>query len=304
MNKNLICIAPEVADALAEKRPVVALESTVITHGLPAPQNLETAVQMEHTVRDNGAIPATIAILDGVIHVGLSAEQLQHLAALDGDTVRKCSRRDIPLAIAYRENGATTVAGTMIIAYIAGIELFATGGIGGVHRGHPFDVSADLTEMGRTPVTIVSSGVKSILDLPATREVLETNGVTVLGWQTEQFPAFFYRNSGLLVDQRVDSAAQAAAIIRTRNQLQLQNAILLANPVPETSALDSAATAPALEQALAELETQGITGAAATPFLLQRLVQLTNGATLTTNTALLLNNAAVAAQVASALFAS
>lgn len=298
---DYLSVEPRIAAALADRRPIVALESTVISHGLPYPDNLATARRMEAAIRAHGAEPATIAILDGVIRVGLDDAQLVQLAALPGSAVRKCSRRDFPLAVARRENGATTVAGTMLIAHLVGIELFATGGIGGVHRGAPFDVSADLTEMGRTPVTVVCSGAKSILDLPATREVLETQGVTVVGYGVSSLPAFFARESNLPVDARVETPAEAAAIVRARRALGLQTATLIAAPVPAEAALASAEVEAAIAQATAEAEAAHIHGAAVTPFLLQRLVTLTDGATLRANLALLENNAAVAAQIAVAL---
>jgi pseudouridylate synthase len=294
-------ILPEVADALAGGRPLVALESTLITHGLPYPDNVETAVAMETAVREGGAIPATIAILQGQITVGLTAEQLEYLGTRPMTAVRKCSRRDIPLAVARAEDGATTVAGTMIIAHMAGIELFATGGIGGVHRGHPFDVSADLTELGQTAVTVVSSGAKSILDLPATRELLETYGVPVIGYQTDELPAFFSRRSGLAVDARADSPAEAAAIIRAQRALGLQNGILIAAPVPEADEFDPDEAEAAIAQATREADEQGIHGPTATPWLLRRVVELTGGRSLRANRSLLINNSRTAAQIAAVL---
>ena len=296
-----IKIHPEVQDALAEKRALVALESTVITHGLPFPDNVETALAMEARIREQGAVPATIAILDGVIHVGLDRPTLDRLADLPVDSVRKCSRRDLPIVLARGEHGATTVAGTMIVAHHVGIELFATGGMGGVHRGHPFDVSADLIELGRTPVTVVSSGVKSILDLAATREVLETQGVPVIGWQSDEMAAFYSRSGGLMVDVRCDSAEIIADIIRARKALNIETATCVTCPVPEEFELDMDSAESAIVQAQAEADAQGIHGAAMTPFLLQRLVTLTNGTSLRANTALLQNNASVAAQIAVAL---
>lgn len=304
MNHMLIHqFLPEVQAALQENRPVVALESTVITHGLPYPANVETAVAMETAVRQGGAIPATIAIIGGQIHIGLTAEQIEYLGQQAGKGVRKCSRRDLPLALANREDGATTVAGTMILAHLAGIELFATGGIGGVHRGHPFDVSADLMELGRTAVTVVSSGAKSILDLPATREVLETQGVPVIGYGTDEMPAFFSRHSGLAVDGRLDTPAQAATLIRARQQLQLQNGILITVPVPAEAAGDPQEMEAAIVQATQEADEQGIHGPAATPWLLKRVVTLTEGRSMQANTALLQNNGRVAAAIAAALTA-
>ncbi|GIK55371.1 MAG: pseudouridine-5'-phosphate glycosidase [Chloroflexota bacterium] len=289
---------PEVQAALAAGQPVVALESTLITHGLPYPDNVQTAVQMETAVRAGGAIPATIAILQGVIHVGLTGAQIELLGQLAGTAVRKCSRRDLPLAVARRENGATTVAGTMIVAQMAGIELFATGGIGGVHRGHPFDVSADLMELGRTAVTVVCSGAKSILDLPATREVLETQGIPVIGYQTAEMPAFFARRSGLPVDVSVQSPAEVAEIIVARRSLGLQNGLLVTVPPPEADACDPDEVEAAITQATREADQQGIYGPASTPWLLRRVVELTDGRSLHANTALLRHNAQIAGEIA------
>lgn len=293
-------IHPEIEAALAENRPIVALESTVITHGLPYPDNVETAVSMETAVRNGDAIPATIAIIQGTIHIGLTADQIEYLGQQTGQDVRKCSRRDIPLALARKEDGATTVAGTMILAHRAGIKLFATGGIGGVHRGHPFDISADLSELGRTPVTVVSSGAKSILDLPATREVLETNGVPIIGYGVTEMPAFFARSGGLLVDVQLDTPEEVAAVIQAHQQLQLQNGILVTVPVPEADACDPDEVEAAIIQATEEADVQGIHGPAATPWLLRRVVQLTEGRSLRANTALLRNNGRTAGQIAAA----
>lgn len=292
---------PEVEAALAAGQPVVALESTVITHGLPYPDNVNTAVSMETAVREGGAVPATIAIIKGQIHIGLTGDQLAYLGQQSGDTVRKCSRRDIPLAVAGKENGATTVAGTMILAHYAGIPIFATGGIGGVHRGHPFDVSADLTELSRTPVTVVSSGAKSILDLPATREVLETNGVPVIGYGSDTMAAFFSRSSGLPVDARLDTPEAVAAVIEAHRALNLQHGILVTVPVPEADAFDPEAAEAAIAQATREADEQGIHGPASTPWLLRRVVALTNGRSLRANVALLRHNGRVAGQIAAVL---
>ncbi|MFQ5400306.1 MAG: pseudouridine-5'-phosphate glycosidase [Anaerolineae bacterium] len=299
--REKIRFAPEVKDALENGRPVVALESTVITHGLPYPRNVETALQVEAAVREGGAVPATIAILKGEVHVGLSGAQLERLGQSAGGNVRKCSRRDLPLVLAQGGDGATTVAGTMILAHLAGIPLFATGGIGGVHRGRPFDVSADLTELGRTPVAVVSSGAKSILDLPATREVLETQGVPVVGYSTDVMPAFFSRSSGLPVDIRVDTPAAAASVIRAHRALGLQNGILITVPVPEADAFDPDKAEEAVQQANLEAEAEGIHGAEATPWLLRRVVELTHGRSLRANVSLLRNNGKVAAMIAAAL---
>lgn len=301
MQQDALHFHREVATALAEQQPVVALESTVITHGLPYPANLETALAMEEAVRAGGATPATIAILQGKIHVGLDDGQLEYLATRSEGSVRKCSRRDLPLALARQEDAATTVAGTMIVAHQAGIELFATGGIGGVHRGHPFDVSADLSELGRTPVTVVCSGAKSILDLPLTLEVLETNGVPVIGYGTSELPAFFARHSGLPVDIRMDSPEEIAAAIRTRNSLGLSNGMLVTVPVPAEAAFEDRVAEALIVQATAEADDAGIHGSAATPWLLQRVADLSEGRSLRANVALLRNNGTVAAAIAAAL---
>ncbi len=291
----------EVATAMAENRPLVALESTVITHGLPYPDNLNTAVSMETAVREGGATPATMAIIQGKIHVGLSEKQLQYLANQAGKDVRKCSRRDIPIALARQEDGATTVAGTMILAHRAGIPIFATGGIGGVHRGHPFDISADLAELGRTPVTVVSSGAKSILDLPATREVLETNGVPVIGYGVDEIPAFFARSSGLMADARMETPQEVAALIAAHQTLDLHNGILVTVPVPEQYAANPDDMERAIAQATREADEQEIHGPASTPWLLSRVVELTEGQSMWANMALLKNNGRIAGQIAAAL---
>jgi pseudouridine-5'-phosphate glycosidase len=300
---NFLHIQPEVAAALAQNEPVVALESTVITHGLPYPDNVATAVKMQTAVREGGAIPATIAIIKGQVHVGLTDDELEYLGRLAGTAVRKCSRRDIPLAIGNQEDGATTVAGTMILANLAGIRLFATGGIGGVHRGHPFDISADLLELGRTPVTVVSSGAKSILDLPATREVLETHGVPIIGYGTDELPAFFARSSGLPVDIRLDTPEAVARVMQAHQQTGLQNGLLVTVPVPEADACDPDMVEAAISRATQEADEQGVHGPASTPWLLRRVVELTNGRSLQANVALLRNNGYVAATIARALTA-
>ena len=285
--------------ALEQHRPIVALESTLITHGLPRPVNLEVARQLEAVVRDNGAAPATIAILDGQIHAGLEPHELERLANLDD--VRKVSRRDLPIVTALRGNGATTVAATMWVAAQAGIKVFATGGIGGVHRGQPFDVSADLPELAQTPVVVVCAGAKAILDLPLTLEWLETHGVPVLGFGTDTFPAFYSRSSGLPVDARCDTAGQAAAIIRAKFELGLEGGILIGVPVPEEYAVANEDIEPAIQQALKMAEAQHIRGKATTPFLLKHVSELTGGESQKANIALLENNACVAAQIARAL---
>lgn len=292
-------ISGEVAAALAEKRPVVALESTVITHGLPYPQNVETALNMERAVREAGAVPATIAVLKGRITVGVPEAEIERLGT--AQDVRKCSRRDLPIAVGLRQDGATTVAGTLIVAAQARIHVFATGGIGGVHRGHPFDVSADLIEMGRSPVAVVCSGAKSILDLPLTMEVLETQGVPVLGYGTDTLPSFYSRSSGLPVDQRVDSVEDAAAVIRAAGLLGVGHGVLVGVPVPFEHELDGHEAEAAIQQAVAEADAQGVRGRALTPFVLARVAELTGDAARRANTALLVNNAAVAAGIAKAL---
>ncbi len=292
-------ILPSVRDALDQNLPVVALESTLITHGLPYPENLSTAQQLEVTVREHGATPATIAILGGRIRVGLDAAELAYLARAEG--VRKVSRRDLPIVVAQGGDGATTVAATMIVARLAGIRVFATGGIGGVHRGHPFDVSADLPELARTPVVVVCAGAKAILDLPLTLEWLETHGVPVLGYGTDTFPAFYTRSSGLPVDVRVDTPEEVATIARCKWSLGLDGGLLVTVPCPPEQAMPSAPVEAAIEQALEEAEREGVRGKAVTPYLLARVTELTGGESMAANIALLRNNAAVAAQIAAAL---
>ena len=293
-----LVVSAEVEQSLVLGQPVVALESTVITHGLAYPQNLQTAQMMENAVRAEGCVPATIGVIAGEVIVGLSAKQLALLAQLPRDQVRKCSRRDLPIVIAQRLNAGTTVAGTMIIAHLAGIELFATGGIGGVHRGAPFDVSADLLELGRTPVTVVCSGVKSILDMPATREVLETQGVTVVGYQVLEMPAFYSRQSGLMSDVCANSPDDVAQIIRARQALKLTSGTLVAVPVPVEAELSAGIVETAIKQATAEAAIQNIVGSHATPWLLARVAELTNGTSVQANVALLTNNCKIASRIA------
>lgn len=290
---------PEIKAGLAEGRPIVALESTLITHGLPRPVNLEVARALEQTVREAGAVPATIAILGGKIRVGLATEELEFLAQTD--FVRKCSRRDFPIVVGRGEDGATTVAGTMIVARAAGIRVFATGGIGGVHRGHPFDVSADLMELAHTSVTVVCAGAKAILDLPLTLEVLETHGVPVLGYQTTEFPAFYSRSSGLPIDLRCDTPNEVARIIRARDSLKLPAGVLVTVPIPEADAMPREEVEQAIEQALSEAACKGVRGKAVTPFLLSRVSELTGDASRKANIALLHNNARIAAMIAGEL---
>jgi pseudouridine-5'-phosphate glycosidase len=290
---------PEVETGLEEGKAVVALESTLITHGFPRPENMEIARRIEDAVREQGAIPATIAILHGEITVGLTLEQLEYLGM--AQEVRKCSRRDLPLAVARKEDGATTVAGTMIVAHWAGIRVFGTGGIGGVHQGQPFDESADLIELARTPLTVVCAGAKAILDLPLTLEVLETQGVPIIGYQTDELPAFYSRHSGLPVDLRVDTPQEVVDIMAAREQLGLEGGMLVTVPVPAEDEWPAEEAQGIINQALAEAEADGITGKAVTPYLLDRVSKLSDERSKKANIALLLNNARVAAQIALAL---
>lgn len=289
---------PEVAAALAAGRPVVALESTIITHGMPYPQNLTMARAVEQAVRDGGAVPATIAVMSGRIHIGLTEADLDRLAQTPD--ARKLSRADLAACLVTGETGATTVAATMICAHLAGISVFATGGIGGVHRGAElsFDISADLQELAQTPVTVVCAGAKAILDLPKTFEVLETLGVPVIAYGQDNLPAFWSRDSGLLAPLRMDAAAQIAAAHKMRITLGLPGGQLVANPIPLADEIAAATLAPVIAQALAEAQAQGITAKAVTPFLLSRIFGLTNGASLTANIALVLSNARLAAAIA------
>ena len=301
--KDLLVFAPEVKDALAAKRPIVALESTIITHGMPYPQNLEVARKVEATVREAGAVPATIAIIKGLIHIGLDDATLEALASTPGTEVMKLSRADLAACLALGRTGATTVAATMICANLAGIHVFATGGIGGVHRGaeSSFDVSADLQELARTPVTVVAAGAKAILDLPKTLEVLETLGVPVIAVGQDQLPAFWSRESGLAAPLRMDDPAQIAAAAKTRAALGLIGGQLVVNPIPEAAEIPRSVMIPVVEQALAEAAAQGIAAKSVTPFLLQRIFELTEGRSLDANIALVLNNARVAAGIAAAM---
>lgn len=287
---------------MTASRPLVALESTVISHGLPYPQNLALAQEMEAIVRSHGAEPRTVAVIGGELRAGLSEAELLHLATATG--VRKVSRRDLPIVVARRGDGATTVATTMWVAQRFGIEVFATGGIGGVHRGKGDDISADLQELAQTPVIVVCAGAKAILDLPSTLEYLETQGVTVVGYGTDEFPAFYSRTSGLAVDIRCDTAAEVAAIWRARRSLGLPGGLLVTVPVPAAMEIPAAEIEPAIAQAVAEAEARGLRSAEVTPFLLTRIAQLTGERSLRTNLALLHNNAAVAADIAVALAAA
>ena len=301
MNKYLD-IAPEVQQALADGRPVVALESTIISHGMPYPKNVETALLVEQTLRDNGAVPATIAILGGRLKAGLSKEEITYLGKA-GRKVAKVSRRDLPVICARGADGATTVTTTMMIAHMAGIQVFATGGIGGVHRGAEttMDISADLEELAQTPVMVVCAGAKSILDLGLTLEYLETKGVPVIGYGTEELPAFYTRKSGFGVDYRVDSPEELAAMFAAQRDLGYKGGMLVTNPIPEEYAMPKDVIDAAIEQALRECKEQGVHGKETTPFLLARVVELTGGDSLESNIQLVLNNARVAARTAAAL---
>lgn len=298
-DKSLFNLNSEIQPALSSRKPVVALESTVIAHGLPRPQNLETAQRLEQIVREAGSLPATIAILDGRLCVGLSNEQIRFVAG--SEAIKKVSIRDLPLAIAQKWNGATTVASTSWIAHRAGIQVFATGGIGGVHRGSLPDVSADLPALATTPLVVVCSGAKIVLDLPATREWLETYGITVLGYQCNEMPAFYSRSSGLPVDLRVDSPDEVAQIFRVQQALGIERALLVTVPVPAESEVPATNLERALDTALQEAESQQVAGRELTPFLLSRMAQTSEGATLKANIALLENNARIAALIAAAL---
>ena len=298
--------APEVRDALDRGRPVVALESTIITHGMPWPQNLEMAQDVEAAIREGGAVPATIAVMGGRIHVGLTPEALRDLARTPPAEAMKLSRADLAVCVAQGRTGATTVAATMICAHLAGIRVFATGGIGGVHRGaeDSFDISADLHELARTPVTVVAAGAKAILDLPKTWEVLETLGVPVIAYGQDELPAFWSRASGLRAPLRMDSPDQIAAAAAMRAALGLAGGQLVANPIPEADEIARETIMPVIEQALAEAAAQGIAAKAVTPFLLSRIFELTEGRSLESNIALVLNNARLAARIAAAMAGS
>ncbi|MBN3004241.1 pseudouridine-5'-phosphate glycosidase [Chromobacterium alkanivorans] len=299
MHNAHLDIHPEVAAALAANRPVVALESTIISHGMPYPQNVETALQVEAEIRAHGAVPATIAIIDGRLKAGLSADEIEYLGK-GGRDIPKVSRRDLPFIVAGKRSGATTVASTMIIAAMAGIRVFATGGIGGVHRGaeQSFDVSADLQELAQTPVAVVCAGAKSILDLGLTLEYLETHGVPVIGHRCDRLPAFFTRDSAFKLDHRLDEAADIAAAMQAKWSLQLRGGMVVANPIPEQYAMPRDKIDAAIEQALREAEEQSVGGKESTPFLLARVCELTGGNSLAANIQLVLNNARLASAIA------
>lgn len=303
MNTAPLLIAPEVAAAQARGQAVVALESTIIAHGMPWPENLHTAQAVEQVVREHGAVPATIALLNGQICIGLTPEQLQQVAQDPG--MMKASRRDLGFAVAMRRNAATTVSATMICAHLGGIEVFVTGGIGGVHReaSTTFDISADLQELARTPVAVVCAGAKSILDIGLTLEYLETQGVPVISRGQANFAAFYTQDSGFAADQRIDSAADQARLIRAHWQLGLKSGVVLSNPIPDADAIARATMDDWIAQALADARSQGISGKASTPFLLARIKELSAGASLKANQALVLHNARVGAELAVALAA-
>lgn len=299
--KRFLDFKEEVRGALAENRPVVALESTIIAHGMPYPENLEVAREVENIIRECGVVPATIAIIEGKIKIGLSREEMELLAT--SEKVLKASRRDLSIIIAKKLTASTTVSATMVAAHLAGIEVFVTGGIGGAHRGaeKTFDVSADLQELGRTPVAVVCSGAKAILDLSLTLEYLETMGVPVIGFKTNELPAFYCRESGLIVDYTVNDEVEAAEVIRTKWDLGLQSGIVIANPIPEESALSRTYVNRIINKAILEAANKGIKGKKLTPFLLSRINELSEGKSLKANIELIKNNARVGAKIARAL---
>ena len=292
-------VNPEVAAAIAAGKPVVALESTIISHGMPYPQNVETALNVEKIIRENGAVPATIAIIGGRLKAGLTAEEIEYFGK-KGRAIHKASRRDLAVLCAQGEDGATTVTTTMMIAHMAGIRFFATGGIGGVHRGAEttMDISADLEELARTPVMVVCAGAKSILDLGLTLEYLETKGVPVLGYQTEELPAFYTRSSGFGVDYRMDTPAQLAAAFKAQNDMELGGGMLVTNPIPQEFSMPKDVIDAAIDQAIAECNAKGIKGKETTPFLLARVAEITGGDSLASNIRLVYNNAKLTAQTA------
>ncbi len=296
---NYLDIAPEVAAALRDGKPVVALESTIISHGMPYPQNVETALRVEQTIRNEGAIPATIAVIGGRLKAGLTQDQIEHLGK-KGTAVAKASRRDLPVLVAQGKDGATTVATTMIIAALAGIKVFATGGIGGVHRGAEvtMDISADLEELARTPVMVVCAGAKSILDLGLTLEYLETKGVPVIGYGTEELPAFYTRKSGFKVDYRLDTPEEIAEAFKAKQAMGLGGGMLVTNPIPEAYSMDPERINATIDEAIADAKRLGIHGKETTPYLLARIKDLTGGDSLAANIQLVLNNARLASQIA------
>jgi len=299
MISEYLDIKSDIKNALAEKRPIVALESTIICHGMPFPQNMETALKVEEIVRSHGAVPATIAILNGKLKVGLSKDEIEYLGK-KGNKIVKASRRDLPYLISKKVDGATTVASTMIVAHMAGIKIFATGGIGGVHRGaeRSFDISADLQELAKTNVAVVCAGIKSVLDLGLTLEYLETNGVPVIGYQTKELPAFYSQNSGFEVDYRLDSPKEIATFIKTKWQMNLTGGIVVTNPIPIKYELDHYLMTKTINTAILEAEKNKIKGKESTPFLLAKVKELTAGKSLDANIQLVYNNAKLAAEIA------
>ena len=302
MKNKYLDLSPEVAGALFGGKAVVALESTIISHGMPYPQNVETALRVEETIREGGAVPATIAVIGGRLKAGLTPEEIEYLGK-KGRDVTKASRRDLPVLVARGEDGATTVTTTMIIAHMAGIRVFATGGIGGVHRGAEttMDISADLEELAMTPVMVICAGAKSILDLGLTLEYLETKGVPVIGYGTDELPAFYTRRSGFKVDYRIDTPEELAAAFRAKLEMGLQGGMLVTNPIPEAYSMDPERIGAAIDRALAEAREKGIRGKETTPFLLARVKDLTGGDSLEANIQLVLNNARLAARTAALL---
>lgn len=300
--KNYLDISPEVATALKNGKPVVALESTIISHGMPYPQNVETALRVEQTIRDGGAVPATIAVIGGKLKAGLSEAEIEYLGK-KGTAVTKASRRDLPVLVAKGQDGATTVATTMIIAALAGIKVFATGGIGGVHRGAEItmDISADLEELARTPVMVICAGAKSILDLGLTLEYLETKGVPVIGFGTEELPAFYTRKSGFKVDYRIDTPEELAATFQAKQDMGLVGGMLVTNPIPEEYSMDADRINKAIDTAIDDAKRLGIHGKETTPYLLARIKDITGGDSLDANIQLVLNNARLAARTATCL---
>ena len=296
-----IRVKEEALQALKENRPVVALESTIISHGMPYPRNVETALEVERIIREHGAVPCTIGIIDGEGVVGMSPEEIEEFGKRKG--IAKVSRRDLPIIMAEKKWGATTVATTMILAAAAGIEVYFTGGIGGVHRGaqQTFDISADLQELAKTNVTVVSAGAKAILDLPLTMEVLETLGVPVLGYQTEELPAFYTRKSGLKVDYAIKDTKDAAKIIKAKRDLKLDGGVLITNPIPEEYSMDPEVINKAIDEAVKEMDAQGIKGKDCTPYLLAKIAEITGGSSLDSNIQLVYNNAAIGAEIAKEL---
>lgn len=294
-------VSDEVQSALNDNKPVVALESTIISHGMPYPQNYETAKQVENTVRENGAVPATIAILNGIIKIGLGEDDLQILS--NSGNILKASRRDIPVIVSQKLNAATTVSATMICAALAGLKIFATGGIGGVHRdgNTSFDISADLTELAQTNIAVVSAGVKSILDIGLTLEYLETLGVPVIGYGTDEFPAFYTRQSGFKVNYKLDTPEQIGSMIKTKWELGLNGGVIVANPIPEEFSMDKSKIDNAIEEALKNADKKGIKGKDVTPFLLGEIKNITGGSSLDSNIKLVLNNAKLAAEISASL---